>query len=80
MKVLCLWYATDDEMARIKAGLPPGTEVVAPKGEYFSRFDCDYADVKDLAPDADAIIALSVPEGLLDDAAKLKMSHGSILG
>lgn len=73
MKVLCLWYATDDEISYIKGAMPIGTEVMAPKGDYLSRFDCAYSDVKQLAPDADAIIALSVPEGALEIAKKLKV-------
>ncbi|MGX9182155.1 NAD(P)-dependent oxidoreductase [Mesorhizobium sp. BHbdii] len=73
MKVLCLWYATQDEIDCIKGSLPRGTEVVAPEGEYLSRFDCAYSDVKHLAPDADAIIALSVPDGALEIAEKLKV-------
>ncbi|MER9776443.1 NAD(P)-dependent oxidoreductase [Mesorhizobium sp. M0220] len=73
MKVLCLWYATDTEISLIRKALPPGTEVVAPSGQYLSRFDCDYSDVKHLAPDADAIIAFSVPEGILQIAEKLKV-------
>ncbi|WP_292721334.1 NAD(P)-dependent oxidoreductase [Mesorhizobium sp.] len=73
MKVLCLWYATDAEISLIKEVLPPGTEVVTPGGEYLSRFECDYSDVKHLAPDADAIIAFSVPEGILQIAKKLKV-------
>lgn len=73
MKVLCLWYATDDEISYIKGAMPVGTEVVAPKGDYLSRFDCAYSDVRHLAPEADAIIALSVPEGALEIAKKLKV-------
>ncbi|MCA1444831.1 phosphoglycerate dehydrogenase [Ensifer sp. IC4062] len=73
MKVLCLWYATDDEIASIKNSLPPGTEVVAPKGEYLSRFDCSYAHTKNLAADVDAIIAFSVPDGILEKARNLKV-------
>ncbi|UVO30437.1 NAD(P)-dependent oxidoreductase [Bradyrhizobium arachidis] len=73
MKVLCLWYATEDEINYIKGALPPGTEVVAPRGEYLSRFDCAYSDVEQLVIDADAIIALSVPEGVLEIAEKLKL-------
>jgi phosphoglycerate dehydrogenase-like enzyme len=73
MKVLCLWYATDDEITFIKDALPAGVEVVAPKGEPLSRFDCDYADVEHLAPDADAILAFSVPDGVLKVARNLKI-------
>ncbi|TYL92357.1 phosphoglycerate dehydrogenase [Bradyrhizobium rifense] len=73
MKVLCLWYAVQDEIDYIKGAMPAGTEVVAPIGDYLSRFDCAYSDVKHLAADADAIIALSVPEGVLEVAQKLKI-------
>ncbi|WOH52463.1 NAD(P)-dependent oxidoreductase [Bradyrhizobium sp. sBnM-33] len=73
MKVLCFWYATEDEINYIKKAMPPGTEVVAPKGDYLSRFDCAYSDVKHLVVDADAIIALSVPQGALELAKKLKV-------
>jgi phosphoglycerate dehydrogenase-like enzyme len=73
MKVLCLWYATESEINYIKGAMPSGTEVVAPEGDYLSRFDCAYSDVKHLAAEADAIIGLSVPEGVLEIAKKLKM-------
>ncbi|MGR4932477.1 NAD(P)-dependent oxidoreductase [Bradyrhizobium sp. CAR08] len=73
MKVLCLWYATKDEITYIKAAMPAGTEVIAAEGEYLSRFDCTYSDVKHHVADADAIIALSVPEGALENAKKLKV-------
>jgi phosphoglycerate dehydrogenase-like enzyme len=73
MKVLCLWYATESEINYIKGAMPSDTEVVAPEGDYLSRFDCAYSDVKYLAAEADAIIGLSVPEGVLELAEKLKM-------
>ncbi|MFA1676038.1 NAD(P)-dependent oxidoreductase [Rhizobium mongolense] len=73
MKVLCLWYATEEEKNFISARLPAGTEVVAPEGNYLSRFDCEYADVAHLAPDADAILAFSVPDGILQVCDNLKM-------
>ncbi|MER9664146.1 2-hydroxyacid dehydrogenase [Mesorhizobium sp. M0159] len=73
MKVLCLWYASEEEKNMIKSALPDGFEVVAPRGQYLSRFDCDLDHVKHLAPDADAIIGLSVPDGLFDYTEKLKV-------
>lgn len=73
MKVLCLWYATQEEIDNIKRAMPVGTEVVAPKGEYFSRFECDYSDIERHAVDADAFIALAVPEGAVEIAGKLKI-------
>lgn len=73
MKVLCLWHATGEEIDNIKRAMPEGTEVVAPKGEYFSRFECDYSAIKSHAIDADAFIALAVPEGTFEIADKLKL-------
>ena len=32
MKVLANWYATDEELATVRAGLPKGTDVVLPAG------------------------------------------------
>ncbi|SDJ99126.1 hypothetical protein SAMN05216338_107815 [Bradyrhizobium sp. Rc2d] len=58
MKVVCLRHATSDEVDRIRAALPVGTEVVAPQGGYFSRFDCS-SDIAGLAADADAFIGFS---------------------
>ncbi|AVA24238.1 NAD(P)-dependent oxidoreductase [Rhizobium sp. NXC24] len=73
MKVLCIWYATEEELARMRAALPPGTEVVAPKGEYFSRFESTYADLAPHAVDADVIIGFALPKGILEIAEKLKL-------
>ena len=73
MKVLCFWYATEDEINYIRGAMPSGTVVTAPEGDYLSRFDCAYSDVKHLVTDADAIIGLSVPEGALEIAEKLKV-------
>lgn len=39
MKVLCLWHATEEEINYIEKTMPRGTEVVAPEGEHFSRFE-----------------------------------------
>ncbi|MER8646406.1 NAD(P)-dependent oxidoreductase [Mesorhizobium sp. M1252] len=73
MKVLCLWYATDDELNYIRGVLPRGTEVVAPKGEYFSRFEPTYKELAAHVVDADVFIGWAVPKGLLENAQKLKL-------
>ncbi|OSI73172.1 NAD(P)-dependent oxidoreductase [Bradyrhizobium canariense] len=73
MKVLCLWYATEDEISSIKRAMPKGTEVVAPKGEYFSRFESTYSELERHARDADAMIGWSIPKGLLEVAKNLKI-------
>lgn len=72
MKILCLWHATDDELNNIKSALPQGTEVVAPRGEYFSRFEASYADLALHAADADAFIGFALPKGILEIAKSLK--------
>jgi len=73
MKVLCIWYATVNELNFIRSALPQGTEVVAPKGEYFSRFECILQDLEPHAADADVIIGFALPKGLLEVAQKLKL-------
>ena len=73
MKVLCLWHATEDEINYVKKALPDDTEVVAPKGEYFSRFECTYKDIERHAVDADAFIGWTIPKGTLEIAEKLQI-------
>lgn len=73
MKVLCLWYATEAELSQVRAALPPGTEVVAPQGEYFSRFESTFSELRQHAVDADAMIGWAIPKGLLEVAKKLKL-------
>lgn len=46
MKALCLWHATDDEVDSIRKPMPRGTEVVAPKGEYFSRYESTFPELE----------------------------------
>ncbi|WP_342709879.1 2-hydroxyacid dehydrogenase [Bradyrhizobium sp. B124] len=73
MKILCLWHASDDEIENIKRAMPKDTKVVAPKGEYFSRYESTYAELEADARDADVLIGFSVPEGVLEIAEKLKL-------
>ncbi|WP_321897265.1 NAD(P)-dependent oxidoreductase [Burkholderia cepacia] len=73
MKVLCLWHATDDEIDTIRRTLPFGSEVVAPRGEYLSRYESTYSELEAHARDADAFIGWAVPEGILEIAGNLKL-------
>ncbi|WP_024521079.1 NAD(P)-dependent oxidoreductase [Bradyrhizobium sp. Tv2a-2] len=73
MKVLCLWHATKDEISKIREALPRGTEIVAPEGDYFSRFESTYQQLEPHARDADAFIGWALPRGLLEIADKLKL-------
>lgn len=73
MKVLLTWFATEAEIQRVRRALPAGTEVVAPATrDVISPFEVTYADVADLAADADVIIGRVVPPGIWDKAEKLK--------
>ncbi|UXN57578.1 NAD(P)-dependent oxidoreductase [Phyllobacterium zundukense] len=72
MKVLCLWHATYSELAQIRSSLPEKTEVIAPRGEYFSRFEASFSDVAPHAIDADVFIGFALPKGILEIAEKLK--------
>ncbi|MES0000873.1 phosphoglycerate dehydrogenase [Mesorhizobium sp. M0051] len=72
MKVACSWHATDEELKYLKDALPAGTNVVAPSGEYFSRFECTSNDFRDLVVDADAIIGYTLPRGAIEISEKLK--------
>ncbi|MBT1516784.1 phosphoglycerate dehydrogenase [Bradyrhizobium sp. SRL28] len=73
MKVLCLWHATEDEVNSIRKAMPRGTEVVAPKGEYFSRYESTYSELEAHAVDADAFIGFAIPNGLIEIARNLKL-------
>lgn len=73
MKVLCLWYATKGEVDYISKAMPPGTKVVAPEGEYFSRFESTYSDLENQAHDADVFIGWTLPQGILEIANKLEL-------
>jgi len=73
MKVLCLWHATDAEIAYVKNALPSGTEVFAPRGDYFSRFEATYRDLKPYAAECDAFIGWTLPDGIPEMAKKLKI-------
>ncbi|KUM28701.1 phosphoglycerate dehydrogenase [Mesorhizobium loti] len=72
MKVACLWHATDEELEYVRTALPAGTDVVAARGDYFSRFETSFEDVKHLVPDADIIICYTLPKGALQIAEKVK--------
>ncbi|EHK52294.1 NAD(P)-dependent oxidoreductase [Allomesorhizobium alhagi] len=73
MKILCLWHATEDEIEYVKKAMPVGTEVVAPKAAYFSRFESTYQDLKPHAADADAFIGWTIPQGIMEISDKLKI-------
>lgn len=72
MKVLCIWHATDSELRQVRNSLPQAAEVVAARGEYFSRFEATYSDLASHAIDAEVFIGFALPKGILEIAEKLK--------
>jgi phosphoglycerate dehydrogenase-like enzyme len=73
MKVLLTWQASDDEIARFKAGLPGATILVQPAARGLSRFDATLASLEPFLGEADAIAGYVLPVGTLDRARNLKM-------
>ena len=73
MKVLLTWFPPADELEQIRAGMPKGTEVVAPKPRpVLSPYEATAADIEDHIGDADVIIGQVMPAGSWDKAKKLK--------
>ncbi len=71
--VMLTWYATADEIARVRRGLPKGSTVWAPKARAaLSRFETRFEDLAAAAPKADAIMGWVVPPGIWDKAARFK--------
>ncbi|OKO75191.1 D-2-hydroxyacid dehydrogenase [Bradyrhizobium sp. NAS96.2] len=72
MKVLCLWHTTDEELRYIKDAVPRGTEVVSAEGEFFSRWESTFQQLKRHAVDADVFMGFALPKGILEIAKNLK--------
>lgn len=73
MKIVLTWYATDDELRRVKSALPKGCKVFAPASrDHLSRFEIEARDVIEEVPDADAIMGWVLPSGVLAAADGLK--------
>jgi phosphoglycerate dehydrogenase-like enzyme len=74
MKVLLTWQAHEDEIERVRAALPVGTEVVAhDEIPSFSRFDASCEGLAEEARDADILMGFCLPPGILDIADRLKL-------
>ena len=61
MKLLLTFGATEDEIARVRDGLPAGCTVVAPTTHGMTRFEVSHADVAELCPEAEAFLGWVVP-------------------
>lgn len=57
----------------MKRAMPEGTEIFAPTGDYFSRFESTYAELQQYAREADVFIGWSIPKGLIEIADNLKL-------
>lgn len=73
MKTVLTFFATDEEISRIRAKLPKDAEVFAPKNRpTLSRLECTLRDLADQLPDADAVMGWVMPKGGFDRAKKLQ--------
>ena len=61
MKLLLTFAATGAEIDRIRDGMPPGCEVVAPESHGMTRFEVRHDDVADLCSGVEAIVGWVVP-------------------
>ena len=72
MKLLLTFAATGAEIDRIRDGMPPGWEVVAPEGHGMTRFEVRHEDVADLCSGVEAIMGWVVPPRTWDAVSDLK--------
>lgn len=73
MKVLLTWCATDDEIARVREGLPTDCTVVAPpSSSKMLRYDVTHEDIADLCADVDAVMGWVVPPATWNAVPGLK--------
>ena len=74
MKVLLTWQATPEEVQLIRRHVPEDVELVmTPVRPYRRRFECDVADMMELAKDVDVIMGWAeIPGEVLECAKNLK--------
>jgi len=73
MKVVLPFFATTEELARIRAHLPADTAIFSPKTKPgFSRLECTLRDLGDELADADAVMGWVMPPGAFERAKNLK--------
>ena len=79
MKVLLTWHASEDEINRVRDGLPGGCSVVAPNTtSKMLRYDVAHRDIADQCADVDAIMGWVVPPqtwGAVPDLKALAWLH-----
>ena len=73
MKVLLTWCASEDELKRVRAGLPATCTVVAPQTtSRMLRWDVNHKDIAECCADVDAIMGWVVPPQTWDVVPDLK--------
>jgi site-specific DNA-cytosine methylase len=73
MKVVLPFFATTEELARIRAHLPAHTAIFSPKTKPgFSRLECTLRDLGNELADADAVMGWVMPPGAFERAKNLK--------
>ena len=73
MKVVLTWFASEDEVARIRDALPTGTEVFVPaERPHLSRLEVRFDDIAGAIEDADAIMGWVAPPGTFERARRLR--------
>ena len=73
MKAVLTFFATDDELARIRAKLPQDAVIFVPQNQPgLSRLECSLQDVRDQLEEADAVMGWIMPPGGFGRAKKLK--------
>jgi hypothetical protein len=73
MKVVLPYFATEEELARVRAKLPKDADIFAPKTRPgLSRLECTLRDLGDELADTDAVMGWVMPRGAFDRAKKLK--------
>jgi phosphoglycerate dehydrogenase-like enzyme len=73
VKTVLTFFATNEEMERIRAKLPNDARIFAPKSRpNLSRLECSLRDVGDELADADAVMGWVMPAGGFSRAKSLK--------
>lgn len=75
MEVLLTWPATPEQVECIRRHVPESTElVITPERPYMGRYECDPADMMELARDVDVMMGWAyIPVKVLENARNLKL-------
>ena len=75
MKLLLTWPATGEQVEHIRSHLPKETEIdIVPQKPYLGRYECDPADMLEMAQHADVMMGWSaIPVKVFETAKNLKL-------